>query len=53
MVGNLRMAKAFQNYIAQQKQKPVVIPPPSSGPMGKSVGGDDIPLSDGGMFGED
>ena len=53
MVGNLRMAKAFQNYIAQQKQKPVVIPPPSSGPMGKSVGGDDIPLSDGGMFGDD
>jgi hypothetical protein len=53
MVGNLRMAKAFQNYIAQQKTKPVVIPPPSSGPMGKSVGGDDIPLSDGGMFGDD
>jgi hypothetical protein len=53
MVGNLRMAKAFQSYIAQQKTKPVVIPPPSSGPMGKSVGGDDIPLSDGGMFGED
>jgi hypothetical protein len=47
------MAKAFQSYIAQQKTKPVVIPPPSSGPMGKSVGGDDIPLSDGGMFGED
>ena len=53
MVGNLRMAKAFQNYIAQQKTKPAVIPTPQAGPMGKSVGGDDIPLSDGGMFGED
>ena len=53
MIGNLRMAKAFQAYIAQQKQKPGVIPPPSAGPMGKSTGGDDIPLSDGGMFGDD
>ena len=53
MVGNLRMAKAFQAYIAQQKQKPGVIPPPSAGPMGKSTGGDDIPLGDKEMFGED
>ena len=53
MVGNLRMAKAFQAYIAQQKQKPGVIPPPSAGPMGKSTGGDDIPLSDKDMFGDD
>lgn len=53
MIGNLRMAKAFQNYIAQQKTKPGVIPPPQAGPIGKSVGGDDIPLSDGGMFGDD
>ena len=53
MIGNLRMAKAFQNYIAQQKTKPAVIPVPQSGPIGKSVGGDDIPLSDGGMFGDD
>ncbi len=53
MIGNLRMAKAFQNYIAQQKTKPAVIPVPQAGPIGKSVGGDDIPLSDGGMFGDD
>lgn len=53
MVGNLRMAKAFQNYIAQQKQKPIAAPAPQAGPIGKSVGGDDIPLSDGGMFGDD
>lgn len=53
MVGNLRMAKAFQAYIAQQKQKPGVIPPPSAGPMGKSTGGDDIPLGDKEMFGDD
>jgi hypothetical protein len=53
MIGNLRMAKAFQAYIAQQKQKPGVIPPPSAGPMGKSTGGDDIPLSDKDMFGDD
>ena len=53
MVGNLRMAKAFQNYIAQQKQKPGVIPAPSAGPMGKSTGGDDIPLKEGDMFGDD
>jgi hypothetical protein len=53
MVGNLRMAKAFQSYIAQQKQKPGVIPPPSSGPMGRSTGGDDIPLKEGDMFGDD
>ena len=53
MIGNLRMAKAFQNYIAQQKTKPAVIPGPQAGPIGKSVGGDDIPLSDGGMFGDD
>ena len=53
MVGNLRMAKAFQNYIAQQKQKPIAPPAPQAGPIGKSVGGDDIPLSDGGMFGDD
>lgn len=53
MVGNLRMAKAFQNYIAQQKQKPGVIPSPSAGPMGKSVGGDDIPLKEDAMFGDD
>jgi hypothetical protein len=53
MIGNLRMAKAFQSYIAQQKTKPAVIPAPQAGPIGKSVGGDDIPLSDGGMFGED
>jgi len=53
MVGNLRMAKAFQAYIAQQKQKPGVIPPPSAGPMGKSTGGDDIPLGDREMFGDD
>ena len=53
MIGNLRMAKAFQNYIAQQKTKPAVIPVPQAGPIGKSVGGDDIPLSDGGIFGDD
>jgi hypothetical protein len=53
MVGNLRMAKAFQAYIAQQKQKPGVLPPPSAGPMGKSTGGDDIPLGDKEMFGDD
>jgi hypothetical protein len=53
MIGNLRMAKAFQSYIAQQKTKPAVIPAPQAGPIGKSVGGDDILLSDGGMFGED
>jgi hypothetical protein len=53
MVGNLRMAKAFQSYIAQQKQKPGVIPPPSAGPMGKSTGGDAIPLKESEMFGED
>lgn len=53
MVGNLRMAKAFQAYIAQQKQKPGVIPPPSAGPMGKSTGGDAIPLKESEMFGED
>ena len=53
MIGNLRMAKAFQNYIAQQKQKPGVIPPPSAGPMGRSTGGDDIPLKEGDMFGDD
>jgi len=53
MIGNLRMAKAFQNYIAQQKTKPAVIPVPQAGPIGKSVGGDDIPLTDGGMFGDD
>jgi hypothetical protein len=53
MVGNLRMAKAFQNYIAQQKQKPGAIPTPSAGPMGKSTGGDDIPLKEGDMFGDD
>lgn len=53
MIGNLRMAKAFQNYIAQQKTKPIAAPAPQAGPIGKSVGGDDIPLSDGGMFGDD
>lgn len=53
MVGNLRMAKAFQNYIAQQKQKPGVIPAPSAGPMGKSTGGDDIPLKEDAMFGDE
>lgn len=53
MIGNLRMAKAFQSYIAQQKQKPGVIPPPSAGPMGKSTGGDAIPLKESEMFGED
>ncbi len=53
MVGNLRMAKAFQNYIAQQKTKPIATPAPQAGPIGKSVGGDDILLSDGGMFGDD
>lgn len=53
MVGNLRMAKAFQNYIAQQKQKPGAIPTPSAGPIGKSAGGDDIPLKESDMFGDD
>jgi len=53
MIGNLRMAKAFQNYIAQQKTKPIAAPAPQAGPIGKSIGGDDIPLSDGGMFGDD
>lgn len=53
MIGNLRMAKAFQAYIEQQKTKPIAAPAPQAGPIGKSVGGDDIPLSDGGMFGDD
>ena len=53
MIGNLRMAKAFQSYIAQQKQKPGVIPPPSAGPMGKSTGGDAIPLKEDEMFGDE
>ena len=53
MIGNLRMAKSFQNYIAQQKQKPGKIPLPSAGPMGRSTGGDDIPLKEGDMFGDD
>jgi hypothetical protein len=53
MIGNLRMAKSFQNYIAQQKQKPGAIPLPSAGPMGRSTGGDDIPLKEGDMFGDD
>lgn len=52
MIGNLRMAKAFQAYIDQQKQKPLTTPPPQAGPMGKSVGGDDIPLGEG-MFGDE
>jgi hypothetical protein len=52
MIGNLRMAKAFQSYIDQQKQKPLATPPPQAGPMGKSVGGDDIPLGEG-MFGDE
>jgi len=52
MIGNLRMAKAFQAYIDQQKQKPLITPPPQAGPMGKSVGGDDIPLGEG-MFGDE
>jgi hypothetical protein len=53
MIGNLRMAKSFQSYIAQQKQKPGKIPLPSAGPMGRSTGGDDIPLKEGDMFGDD
>jgi hypothetical protein len=53
MIGNLRMAKSFQNYIAQQKQKPGAIPLPSAGPIGRSTGGDDIPLKEGDMFGDD
>ena len=53
MIGNLRMAKSFQNYIAQQKQKPGKIPLPSAGPMGRSIGGEDIPLKEGDMFGDD
>jgi hypothetical protein len=53
MIGNLRMAKAFQSYIEQQKTKPLAAPAPQAGPMGKSVGGDDIPLSDKDMFGDD
>lgn len=52
MIGNLRMAKAFQAYIDKQKQKPLVTPPPQAGPIGKSVGGDDIPLGEG-MFGDE
>ena len=52
MIGNLRMAKAFQSYIDQQKQKPLATPSPQAGPMGKSVGGDDIPLGEG-MFGDE
>ena len=53
MIGNLRMAKSFQNYIAQQKQKPGKIPLPSAGPRGRSIGGEDIPLKEGDMFGDD
>jgi len=52
MIGNLRMAKAFQAYIDKQKQKPLATPPPQAGPIGKSVGGDDIPLGEG-MFGDE
>lgn len=51
MIGNLRMAKAFQAYIEQQKTKPLAAPAPQAGPIGKSVGGDDIPLSN--MFGDE
>lgn len=51
LIGNLRMAKAFQAYIEQQKTKPLAAPAPQAGPIGKSVGGDDIPLSN--MFGDE
>ena len=52
MVGNLRMAKAFQAYIDKTKSGPVRHAP-AKGALGKSIGGDDIPLKENAMFGEE